>query len=465
MLSCEAALAAIRQRFGGTPSRRTSAPDASRASSSPSRFDAVPPIVITPDPPGNPCSSRKPRDERVLHERRRRRGVERVHRLVRDADRQLRDRGLDQRRGVEVRDAVRVPEPDPALEDRREVVEDGVERRAVLGERVDRGDGGGERGGIGERGPGGRRDGASDGSGRASRRAAGRGDEHAARLMRGELRLVRWLAIGRVATVHSARRVRGTGRVPLDRLCFRDPGSSCTAPRARRRQRPRCKRAAARAAPSSRRHPPRPSAAPCDVRDAAAARRHSPAARRSRHTSTRHADRQQRARRRPATTSSPVKSGNTTTSGPHGASESTVEPPAEVVATGRATAATPFRPASAAPTARPPTRGTWRSPHAVSAASAGSTATIETPGNAVAAQRARGQQRDHDQLRADHARAAARRSPRPRGAPGRRARAGRGASGTAARRRRTRARAAAPSAAGRPRGPATGPTSRGSRSR
>ena len=57
MLSCELADAAIRQRFWRQPVAPHVCPARSRASSSPSRFDAVPPIVITPDPLGNPCSS------------------------------------------------------------------------------------------------------------------------------------------------------------------------------------------------------------------------------------------------------------------------------------------------------------------------------------------------------------------------------------------------------------------------
>ena len=57
MLSWLASDATIRQSLGGRPARRTSVPARSRASSSPSRFEAVPPIVITPEPVSpSPCS-------------------------------------------------------------------------------------------------------------------------------------------------------------------------------------------------------------------------------------------------------------------------------------------------------------------------------------------------------------------------------------------------------------------------
>ena len=69
---------------------------------------------------------REPGDERVLDERAGGRRVEGVHRLVGGADRELGRRRGDQRGGVEVRDRVRVAEPDAACEDRRDVVEDGL---------------------------------------------------------------------------------------------------------------------------------------------------------------------------------------------------------------------------------------------------------------------------------------------------------------------------------------------------
>ena len=85
-------------------------PARSRASSSPSRFDAVPPIVITPEPAvAEAVQLREPRDERVLHERARGRGVEGIHRLVGDADREFGRGGGDQRRGVEVGDRAGSP--------------------------------------------------------------------------------------------------------------------------------------------------------------------------------------------------------------------------------------------------------------------------------------------------------------------------------------------------------------------
>ena len=116
-----AADATIRQSLGGTPSRRTFSPARSRASSSPSRFEAVPPIVITPEPSAaEPVLARQPAHERVLDVGRGRRGVEGVHRLVGDADGELGRGGGDQRRGVQVRDRARVAEPDPAVQDRRE---------------------------------------------------------------------------------------------------------------------------------------------------------------------------------------------------------------------------------------------------------------------------------------------------------------------------------------------------------
>ena len=64
------------------------------------------------------------------------------------SDRQLGGRRLDQRSGMQVRDAVRVPEPNPALEHGRQVVEHVRERRAVLGERVELRDGVGELRGV-----------------------------------------------------------------------------------------------------------------------------------------------------------------------------------------------------------------------------------------------------------------------------------------------------------------------------
>ena len=61
------------------------APAAARAGSRPSRPSSSRPSRSAP----SPCSRASQRDERVLDERRRRRGVEGVHRLVGHADRQL----------------------------------------------------------------------------------------------------------------------------------------------------------------------------------------------------------------------------------------------------------------------------------------------------------------------------------------------------------------------------------------
>ena len=119
------------------PSRRTSSPARSRASSSPSRFDAVPPIVITPDRCAARASARAA-DERVLDERGRGRGVERVHRLVGHADRRARPpRPGSAAPGAGGRRR-RVPEPDAAVEDRGEVFQDLSQRGAVVRARVER---------------------------------------------------------------------------------------------------------------------------------------------------------------------------------------------------------------------------------------------------------------------------------------------------------------------------------------
>ena len=84
-------------------------------------MEAVPPIVITPEPSAaEPVLARQPAHERVLGVGRGRRGVEGVHRLVGDADGELGRGGGDQRRGVQMRDRAGVAEPDPAVQDRGE---------------------------------------------------------------------------------------------------------------------------------------------------------------------------------------------------------------------------------------------------------------------------------------------------------------------------------------------------------
>ena len=85
-----------------------------------------------------PVLAREPAHERVLDERRRGGGVERVHRLVRQADGELARDGGDQRRGMQMRDGPRVAEAQAAVEHAAQVLQHPRQRRALRRARIER---------------------------------------------------------------------------------------------------------------------------------------------------------------------------------------------------------------------------------------------------------------------------------------------------------------------------------------
>ena len=331
-------------RFGGQavacgrPRRRGRAPAAARAGSRPSRPSSSRRSRCAPEP----VLAREPADERVLDERRRGRGVEGVHRLVRHADR-------------------------PARPRRRRSAARGAGARPCAGRRA----------GCRRRAP------ARASSSTCSSGAPSSGHGSIA-------------ATAAASSRGRERRARaGQRRRERDERVDAPPSSRRAAPRARR---------------GRARHEQGVRSSPHAVRSvqrfgrARGGRRAAPLARGAALAPPQRRPRRRRAARtaRAGHSAAPVKSGKTTTGGPHGALRVDLEPAAEAAA-----ALGEHEPGARAEREQGEQRrraaaGCGAGPRPSARRRAGSAATSGTPGNA-AAQAGGGEQRDDEQLRADDA--------------------------------------------------------------